>query len=469
MTDTIDREMGSGLGMRTRVIYIVVVLLATAGLIGLVLSSGASDAGQPRIEAPAAAQDHHDHGSKAESATAGKKAVDLGVVSLDVYRDAAGRLHQLTARRDAAGGAARLEYRYSDDGGATWCSAVIVGEGQAPPGPVKRGADAQIVSAGDKLFAAWTTAGSLDRMGRGPIETALSSDSGRTWRAGPNPSDSGTAIGHAFIDLAADEKGAIHLVWLDGRDQPVPTTTPTKEEKRDANAPSPGKGLRYARSTDGGLTWSANQTLVEKTCECCWNTLVVGQLGRIGVLYRQHSPRDMAVVWSGDSGRTWQRPVTVGTFDWNVNACPHVGGSLVFDGACTSYATVWTARGNGATGAFLLTSTSADSRFAFSEPVQIGKDAASWHTDIAIIQKEEGSSPLAVTWDAYAATGSAVFAMTSPDGGKTWSPPKQLSTKGVSATHPRVIRAGDDSFRAYWTAKSTPDAPATWESAELPI
>jgi hypothetical protein len=334
---------------------------------------------------------------------------------------------------------------------------------------VKRGADAQIVSAGDKLVVAWTTAGSLDRMGRGPIETALSRDGGRTWRAGPNPSDSGTAIGHAFLDLAADEQGTVHIAWLDGRDQPVPATAPAKEEKRDANAPSAGKGLRYARSSDGGLTWSANQTLVEKTCECCWNTLVVGPLGRIGVLYRQYSPRDMAIVWSANSGRTWQRPVTVGAFDWGVNACPHVGGALVFDGACTAYATVWTARGNGATGAFLLTSTSAGSRFAFSEPVQVGKDSASWHTDIAIIQKEEGSSPLAVTWDAYAGTSSAVFAMTSPDGGKTWSVPRRLSAVGVSATHPRAIRAGDESFRVFWTAKSKADAPATWESAELPI
>ena len=79
--------------------------------------------------------------------------------------------------------------------------------------------DAQLAAApdGQHLVAAWTTAGTQDRFGRGPIATAVSADGGATWAPGPNPADDGLSTGHAFLDLACDAKGSFHLVWLDGR------------------------------------------------------------------------------------------------------------------------------------------------------------------------------------------------------------------------------------------------------------
>jgi Neuraminidase (sialidase) len=254
------------------------------------------------------------------------------------------------------------------------------------------------------------------------MAVALSSDGGKTWKPGGNPADDGQTGGHAFIDILADRQGVFHLVWLDTR--------------------GPGKGLRYSRSTDGGATWSANVTLDPATCECCWNTLALGPGGQLAVLYRQRSPRDMALITSNDGGSTWGRPATVGEFNWAIDACPHVGGGLAYlsHSLC---AAVWTAKDASTHGAYVLNSP--DGGRTWSQPEHLG-DSGSWHADLA----SDGAAEVWAVWDAYLDGGQAVFAARSGDGGKNWSSPQRLSEVGASATHPRVVwtPAG---FRAFWT------------------
>lgn len=124
------------------------------------------------------------------------------------------------------------DYRGSEDGGEKWSEPVCVDKGMPPPDKASRGMDAQIAGASDRLVAVWETKGT-DAWGGGPMATAISSDGGKTWKPGPNPADDGATSGHRFIDVAADEDGAFHLVWLDGR--------------------AGKQGLQYARSGDGPL------------------------------------------------------------------------------------------------------------------------------------------------------------------------------------------------------------------------
>ena len=360
-----------------------------------------------------------------------------GVVSLDLFRDATvgggSRVHRLTVDQPPAG-RATLKYARSDDGGATFSATVPVGVGQAEPDPVHRGMDAQIAAAGDHVVAVWTTAGTEDRFGRGPLATAFSGDGGKTWKAGPNPADHGLGIGNAFIDLTADADGVFHCVWLDGRTGGM------------------GKGLRYARSTDGGQTWSANQTVVAKTCECCWNTLATGPGGKVYVLFRQASPRDMAVVASNDGGKTWGPPSTAGGFGWQVNLCPHVGGGLApsADAASTTlHAAVWTAKGGDAQGVYTLSSP--DGGKTWGPP----RAMATWRASHPDLVTAPGGR-VAAAWDAMTDQGSvAIFAATSADDGKTWSEPRRLSDPNDgSATHPRLVPVAEGagaSFRVFYT------------------
>ena len=355
-----------------------------------------------------------------------------GVSSLDVCAND-DSVHLLLAVQQP-GAAAQLRYLRSSDGGETWTSPVLLGESQ-PATIGKRGMDAQIAAAGDLLVAVWPTTGT-DRMGRGPMATATSSDGGRTWRAGPNPSDSGLTIGHSFIDVLADVAGTFHLVWLDSRD-------------------GDAKGLRYARSSDGGATWSANQTLDGDTCECCWNCVVAAPDGQIAVLYRDANPRDMAIVTSPDAGRSWTPPFTVGAFDWAIMACPHVGGALAFTGARTVHAAVWTAKDADTHGVHVLTSP--DAGATWGEPLRVGPPDAS-RPDVAAGPGGE----LTLVYDAYVDGAQTVFAATSTNGARSWSAPRRLSDAGASATHPRLVVTATG-VRAFWTQRE-PGEPTVWLS-----
>ena len=54
---------------------------------------------------------------------------------------------------------------------------------------------------------------------------------------------------------------------------------------------------------------------------------------------------------------------------------------------------------------------------------------------------------------------------TSADGGKTWSEPKPLSTKGNNAAYPRVVPAANG-YRVFWT-ESVTGQPTAWKTATL--
>lgn len=370
------------------------------------------------------------------------KNVGNGVTSLDVCADGS-RVSLLIAKRDGEKPPV-LQYLRSNDGGASWSDAATVGAGQAPPIPAHRGADAQIAAAGERVVAVWTTEGTEDRFGRGPMASAYSHDGGKTWTAGPNPADDGKATGHAFVDLAAGADGTFHLVWLDGRD-----------------GPAAGKGLRYARSTDGGATWSANATIDPQTCECCWNTIAAGPNGKVYILYRDRDPRDMAIVQSSDGGKTWQPPVTVGNFGWTINGCPHVGGGLAIVPTATEptlHAIVWTAKDAQAHGSYVL--SSANGGKTWSAPHQLG-GPTSWRPDIAADENR-----VVAVWDAYVDNGTAVFASTSSDRGKSWNAPERLNSNASAADHPRIIRT-PEGFSVFWTER-LPGKETTWVVRKIP-
>ncbi|RBP45911.1 BNR repeat protein [Roseimicrobium gellanilyticum] len=361
-----------------------------------------------------------------------------GVQSLDVYATTS-QLHLLTGGLSNDGSRTELYHQSSSDAGKTWSAPVRVDAGQPAPHAAHRGMDPQIAASGDQLMAVWMTPGT-DMFGGGPMATALSSDGGKTWKAGPNPADDGSTTGHGFLDVAADARGSFHLTWLD-----------TRGEKR---------GLRYARSEDGGTTWSRNDTVDAETCECCWNVLAAGPDGRVGILYRNKEPRDMSISWSSAAG-TWSAPVSVGGFNWEFQGCPHVGGGLAAGGEQTSpiwHAVVWTGMED-SLGVHHVSSPDAGATWSKTQRVA-GKGAS--HPDIAARGQE-----VIMVWDTTNEKGSHIEAARSSDGGKSWQTAVRLSSAGPSATHPRVVASADGGFRVFWTQRQG-EGPTTWQSSPFP-
>lgn len=337
---------------------------------------------------------------------------------------------------------ASLEHLRSTDGGITWSKPVSVDKGMPQAHMPHRGMDAQIAASGDTLVAAWMTPGT-DRFGGGPMATALSADGGKTWKAGPNPADDGSTTGHGFIDMTGGGQDTFHLTWFD-----------TRGEQR---------GLRYSRSTDAGKTWSANVTPDAETCECCWNAMAAGPDGNVAILYRDKSPRDMSLVQSPagkEAGKTWEKPATVGTFGWQFDGCPHVGGGLAIGGnkrASTLHAAVWTGQPD-RLGVYYLQQGATESR-KWNEPARLGDTSAS-HPDLAV-----SGNQVAAVWNAKQGDAAVIKGAVSTDGGGTWGEPVVLSDPVFNATHGRIVGT-EGGFRVFWT-QSHGEHPSAWTSKSL--
>jgi hypothetical protein len=366
-----------------------------------------------------------------------KKAELRGVQSLEVIADG-NRLHMLVGEVAEANAVPLLAHCTSLDGGETWSERVSVSVGAAPPHGLHRGSDARIAAHGEHIVAAWTTAGT-DSWGSGPITIVVSSDGGRHWKTAANPADDGLTDGHNFLALNADTNGQFHLAWLD---------------KRDGD-----RGLRYSFSKDGGEHWEANRTAAPKTCECCWNSIVPMSSGEVAILFRDRSPRDMKVVTSrGMDG--WNTPVAVGNFQWQFNACPHVGGALVRRKTVEGeqlHAAVWTGA-PGASGLYHLRSM--DCGKTWSEPHKMNVPLA-WHPALAV----DAKGRLAAVWDTMAAVAPETWSCLSEDGGLTWEEPVRLSALDAPAAHPRVVALADG-FRVFWTEERPPQ-PAVLRSVVI--
>lgn len=267
------------------------------------------------------------------------------------------------------------------------------------------------------------------------MATSLSADGGRTWKRGPNPADDGSTEGHNFIDIAADAKGVLHLVWLD-----------TRGGKR---------GLRSAKSEDHGRTWSANRTVDEETCECCWNTIATSPTSGTWVIYRDKSPRDMTIASLDD---TTTKPVTVGAFQWEFPGCPHVGAGLCFSPDHSLHAVVWTGKEK-QSGIYHLSST--DRGQSWSEPMKLG-DQTARNPDCAV----NSGGGLAIVWNSSKEDASRICFSTSRDGGHHWSEPFQMNEAGATSTHPRIVSAGR-SFRIFWTEASADQIK--WKSSLVEV
>jgi hypothetical protein len=359
----------------------------------------------------------HDHAGMQRGASA------QGVISLDVYRDGA-VIHALTGvQKDDA---VSLWHRRSADGGQTWSAPVRVDRPDAMPRQVRRGDDAQIAARGDEVLALWSVNGS-GWGGSGPLAAAMSRDGGKSWAPASRPSDSGLSTGEGFADLLADKDG-FHAVWLDGRDK--------------------SQGLRYS-VTQGGASWTGNQTIAAATCECCWNTLL-RRGSALEVLYRGKEPRDMAIATR--QGNVWVKNGSVGNFNWRIKGCPETGGGLAVTPDGTLHALVWTGL-EGSAGLYVTRSASSET---WSVPRRIG-GADAQHGDLA-----SRGEALAAVWD----EDGAVMAAQSADAGRSWGTPVRLSGGTARPANPRIVAAGEG-FLALWT-QTDDHGEQTLEMRHLP-
>jgi len=346
------------------------------------------------------------------------KTLPQGVMSLDIQQQD-DTVHLLLGKQ--LGDDKSLWYQSSSNQGKTWIKPILIKD--KINAKFSRGNDARLAVQGNKLVVVWTRWEKQARFNAGPMEMARSDDGGQTWQVSDTAAD--WQGPHGFFSMASYDD-EISLVWLDNRD----------------NAEG-FQGLRYSSTTDGGVSWQANQTLDGKTCSCCWNTAKYSKTGELYVLYRDKQPSDMAI-GKISADKQWQRLNTVGAFNWDFAGCPHIGGGIAFEKENSIHTVVGTAHEQ-YTGVHYQYSQ--DKGLTWSSSQQLGDDTAV-HADIAIAKNGQ----LIAAWDRITEQGMQVVYATKSKQDKTWSAPLVVSTEKSSGTHPRLV-GFDDSALLVWTEK----------------
>lgn len=345
------------------------------------------------------------------------------IATFDVYTDRQ-NVHIIAGGRQSQNDTAlTLRYKRSIDGGHSWTMPVTI-SAQLPAINAKRGNDVQLAAHGNQIVALMQAKTSLP--GIGPMMCLYSEDSGLTWKYGANPAEDNDGS-QAHIDLVADKAGIFHAVWLEDPEE------------------NGYQSLRYSRSEDGGKSWNQLKTIDDSTCSCCWNTIVNSPLNHLNVLYRNMSPRDMAMVQSTDQGVTWQQLGAVGDFKWQLNGCPHVGGGASYvTGGATHWlhGLVWTGIQEKA-GLYHLVSS--DHGSTWSEPLRLS--VTGMNGDIA-----HHGRHLVAAWNEMNPSGMSISLATITENGTTWNKPIQLTPGENAATQPRLT-ATASGVLVVWTEK----------------
>lgn len=362
------------------------------------------------------------------------------IFSFDVYVDNEKIVHLIASGTLAATDwHTVIRYTRSEDGGHHWVDTVNID--RLPTVTGKRGNDIQLAASGSHLVAIWQTESELP--GMGPLVTAVSSDHGKTWVIGSNPSadDQGN---QAYVDVIADQHGVFHAIWLEDPEE------------------NGHQSLRYARSNDHGKRWSLPVTLDDSTCSCCWNTLALSSRNQLHALYRDMTPRDMLLMQSGDGGHTWRKASVVSDFQWYFEGCPHIGGglkSVESNGFMYLHGVVWTGAEEQAGLYHVVSSNHGQS---WSTPQKLGNMAT--NGDIAVHSTR--SDTLAAVWNEIESGGTSLLLSTSTDGGLSWTTPRRLSEPRHAPTHPRLVAAGRG-FLALWTERNASNTHAlAWYTFE---
>ena len=187
--------------------------------------------------------------------------------------------------------------------------------------------------------------------------------------------------------------------------------------------PTSSKQIRLARSIDGGKTWIQPATPLDPSGKAfaprvAWggeqNLVVVWsdeqRSNRVWDIYARHSP---------DGGATWEPEQLLSRFPQNTPTDAYIRPELVSDGQKTFWA-VWVGIRSGRSRVYL--SRSIDAGHTWGDPVELSGQSQSVFGQRLVRSGEH----LLVVWQDKRTGRDRLFAVSSSDGGLTWTSPTRI-------------------------------------------
>jgi hypothetical protein len=324
----------------------------------------------------------------------------------------------------------RLLVSWSDDDGTNFSTPVIV-----TPEPEAISADGEsrpkiAVARDGAVLLTWVQ--SLPQKYAVNVRFARSTDSGKTFSAPITLNDDGRITSHRFDSMAIDGDGRVVIAWLDARD---------RDAAKEKGEKFTGSSIYTVKSLDNGKSFGPNHRFHEHTCECCRITLAWTKDGPVA-LWRNifgTNTRDFAIANLDEGG------VRRATHDkWQVDACPHNGGSLAAD-RWGKLHLAWFTNGTARQGLFYK---NIDGDWE-SQPMPIGNPAAQAnHASVVLKDKI-----VILSWREFDGQSYSAQIMYSVNGGVSWSEPTRLMSSAGATDYPLPLINGEKVLVVWNTAK----------------
>lgn len=315
---------------------------------------------------------------------------------------------------------------YSDDLGRTFGAAVRA----SPEVPAADGELApEIAVARDgTVHIAYTLPGATNPI-VGHIRSTRSTDGGRSFGPADTVNDNRDEITHRFQSMVVDERGAVHLVWIDKRD--------LEAAKRRGQAYA-GAAIYSARAADG--RFGANAKVADHSCECCRIASALDTDG-VPVAFWRHvfddGSRDHALARLDGSAAA-----RVTHEGWRINACPHHGPAIAIGPDRTRHLAWFTAEQG--EGRVLYQAQDLAGRAA-APPRRLGGDQASYPALLA------AGDNVVLAWKDFDGRATRIYAEHSTDGGRTWSAPQTLASSIGPSDRPRLVSHAGQAYLSWNT------------------
>ena len=204
-------------------------------------------------------------------------------------------------------------------------------------------------------------------------------------------------------------------------------------------------GVWIRRSNDGGRTWGPSQGVhLEPTCPCCRTSLAAGPDGSLYAAWRKIFPgdvRDIVVARSTDGGLTWSPPVRPREDGWVFPGCPHAGPSLRVAADGSLHVAWWTGK-SGEAGVYYARSDDGGATFT-AAPIATAEHSSPAHVQLALLAGRR----VAVAWDDGHSELPAILLRVGE--GREFGKPARLSASRAAATYPVIAASGDSLFVAW--------------------
>ncbi len=253
-----------------------------------------------------------------------------------------------------------------------------------------------------------------------------------------------------WASLALDDRGAMHVAWLDGRGDgaPPPSAGEASGRAKPARAAMRQDVYQAVWRPDG----SRDETrIATDVCFCCKTSVAAGPGGAVYVAFRNiYKPnlRDVTLARSTDGGRTFGAPVRVSEDRWAIDGCPDDGPAVAVDARGVVHV-VWPTLVSESEGKGVFYSYSTDGGRTFAPRLRLdgGADGAA-HPQMA-----SAGDQLMVAWDQARGDGTRAIVVRAI--GASSGPPRlgAPSTFGTDATYPSVAATADGAV-VTWTERA---------------